>query len=199
MTIPEFNKKLGDSVTKIDNSLGEIMVELGSDALATITKRVQEQGTDAEGNKFAPYSTRDMYVGAKQMNTDVARSFFGKQNNKKHKWVTLERTYNEGPKAGKKIRLAVLPGGYKKFRELHGHRTDITNFSFKNDMWNDMGIISNASEHNSGYVTIGPREELQMKKLKGNVDRRGQILDLSDAEIRELNDRFGKKIINIIG
>lgn len=174
--------------------MGNTMVQIGADAIGMIKTRVQETGVNAEGGKFAPYSTEDMYVGSKQMNASVAKSFFGKQNNKKHKWVTIERTYSEGPKAGKKIRLAVLEGGYKEFRELHNRRTDITNFSFSNDMWNDIKIISSNTLHNNGIVTIGAVKKEEKLKLAGNTARRGQILALNNDEIKWLSKTYIQKI-----
>ena len=191
MTLKEYNERLSDALRDVETSLGETMVKLGTEALTLIKRRVQETGTNAEGNKFRAYSTDKMYVGSKQMNASVAKSFFGKENNKKHDWVTLQR-------GGKNYRLAVLKGGYEEFRKMHGRRTDITDFTFYDKMWGSMHIISNKTEHNSGTVVIGPATDEEMNKLKGNVDKRGQILDLSDEEITGIANRFKLDTLRIM-
>lgn len=194
MTLPEYNRRLEQTSWDIQNRIGETIVELGTEALTLIKKRVQETGKNAEGNDFPPYSQKSMLVGCKSMNDDVCKSFFGKEKNKQLSWVTLDRINNKG----KKIRLAVLEGGYKKFREMHNRRTDIVNFTFYNDMWSDIKIVSKKTEHNTGTVVIGAEKEEEKKKLEGNTKRKGTILDLSDSEIEELKHDFKLKTLYII-
>jgi len=194
MTLQEYNNKLEQTSRDIQSGIGEMIVELGTEALTLIKKRVQETGKNAEGNDFPPYSQKSMLVGCKSMNADVCKSFFGKEKNKQLSWVTLDRTNNQG----KKIRLAVLEGGYKKFRGLHGRQTNFVDFSFTNDMWNDIKIISKKTEHNTGTVVIGAEKEEEKKKLEGNTKRKGTILDLSDSEIETLKQDFKLKTLYII-
>jgi hypothetical protein len=103
------------------------------------------------------------------------------------------------------VRLFVLPGGYKQFRELHGRRTDITNFSFYNDMWNnilvtkrdDPGLLSTDAQHKKGMAIIGARDDAQKKKIAGNTKRRGDILDLSISEVEYLAQTHKLSSLNV--
>jgi hypothetical protein len=61
-----------------------------------------------------------------------------------------------------------------------------------------MKIISNKTQHDSGFVEVGPSTSDQLKILEGNVARKGQILDLSDAEVQEIADRFEIETLNIM-
>lgn len=199
MTFDELDNKFEDIKNKITAGAGvpgggDFMVKLGNDALAMIKRRIQESGEDAEGGKFDPYSTDKMYVGAKQMNASVASSFFGPQNNKKHDWVTIKRTYKTGPKQGKKIRLAVLEGGYKKFRELHGRQTGYVDFTFSGAMWGGITIISTSVEHNAGIVRIGSYLDEVKHILKGNAEKRGPILKLNREELGILTDIYKDRV-----
>ena len=53
-----------------------------------------------------------------------------------------------------------------------------------------MHILSSKSEHDNGVVVVGPTTEEEMNKLKGHVNKRGQILDLSRDEISQLARDF---------
>jgi hypothetical protein len=194
MTLEEYNKRLEQTSKDIQSGLSQTMVRLGTEALTLLKKRVQETGKNAQGNNFPPYSQTPMLVGCKSMNKSVCTSFFGKNKNKELEWVTLNRTNSEG----KKIRLAVLEGGYKKLRELHGRPTSFVDFSFSNDMWNDIKIISKSSEHGFGIVVIGAEQETEKKKLEGNTKRKGTILDLSDSEVRTLANDFKLQTLRVI-
>ena len=51
-----------------------------------IKQRVQEEGKDAKGQSFPPYSTKPMLVGAKTFKKKNADKFFGKEKNKELRW-----------------------------------------------------------------------------------------------------------------
>jgi len=175
MTFPELDKKFDNIVRELADARGKMMVDVGIIALKDIKDRIINTGVDAKGSKYRPYSTKAMLVGCKSMNASVCNSFFGKENNKKHKWRTVNGKH-----------LAILPGGYKKLREMHNRRTDITNFSWSNDMWNDINIRSNQGQHEQGTVIIGAKLDKEKKKLAHHTKDRGDILDLNPTEILEL-------------
>jgi hypothetical protein len=195
MTLSELNQKLDAVVNEVTNNLGNTMVQIGNDALFTIRDRILKSGVNAEGTKYDPYSTKPMLTGCKGFKNKANCSrVFGKEKNKELKWVTLDRLNTEG----KKIRLAVLEGGYKQFRELNDLQSGFVDFAFSMRMWNNIKIKSDASEHSAGLVRIGATTEEDMKKLEGNTKRRGDILKLSRNEITELTNRFGQNIQQII-
>ena len=187
MTFDELYKVFERAIRRAKTDYADTMVKIGNDALALIKMRVQEEGRDAEGKEFEPYSESDMLVGCKSMNKSVCNSYFGKQNNKKHEWVTIKR-------GGKNYSLAVLEGGYKKLRQMHGRQTSHVDFTFSGAMWSNISIISSGGEHSSGVVRLGPNNEETRKILKGNISKRGPILELSREEIKTLSGIYKNKV-----
>lgn len=192
MTLKEYNERLKKAVSDVETSIGETMVKLGSSALALIRQRVQETGTDAAGKKFNSYSERPALTNRTAMTTSAYSKIAGSKTKRRDlKWVTLQR-------GGRNIKLFQLDNGYKQFRELHGRQTNFVDFTFFGSMWGNIGIISNKSQHDSGLVTIGPATDEEMKKLEGNVKRKGQILDLSDEELSSLAKDFELDTLRIM-
>ena len=64
-------------------------------------------------------------------------------------------------------------------------------------MWSDISVISNNSDHTKGVVIIGAKKDEEKKKLSGNTQRKGDILDLSIKEQDELMKRFNLETLNI--
>lgn len=191
MDINELNQKLDNLVEDANQNMGNTMVQIGSEALVYVRDRVMNSGINAEGQKYEPYSTKPMLVGCKGFKNKANCSrVFGKEKNKDLKWVTLERKNVEG----KKIRLAVLDGGYKEFRNLNDLQTGFVDFAFSGRMWANIKIKSDQSEHNSGVVRIGATTEEDNKKLEGNTKRRGDILKLSKNEIESISKSFAMNI-----
>jgi len=187
MTFDELDNVMKRAIDRSQTNYADTMVKIGNDALAMIKRRVQEDGLDAQGKKFTPYSTADMLVGCKSMNSNVCRSYFGKKNNRDHKWVTIQR-------GGKNYPLAVLDGGYKKLREMHGRQTNHVDFTFTGAMWGGISIISSSAEHSSGIVRIGGLIDEVKQVLKGNVEKRGPILELNKEELRTLTEIYKNKV-----
>lgn len=159
---------------------GNIMVRMASEALALNRQRVQETGKNAKGESFDKYSTKPMLSGSKNM----TKSAFATIAGSKKKRAELEWRTVGGH------RLFVIPGGYKEFRELHGRQTGFTDFTLSGRMWNNVKLVSDRSELNSGVAVIKATEELQQKKLEGNTKRRGEILGLSKNEEQRLSDVY---------
>lgn len=192
MTFEELDKKFDSFVSDSVNQLGATMVILGGEALMAIRKRVQETGTNAEGSKYAPYSTEPMLANCSRMTGSACSAIASsKEKRKELKWVTLKR-------GEKNIKLFELPQGYKQYRELHGRQTAFVDFAFTNNMWNNIKIVSNNSEHDKGVVRIAATTDEDKKKLEGNTKRRGDILKLSKSEIDSINRRFNMQIEQII-
>lgn len=195
MDINELNQKLDSLVEDVNQNIGNTMVQIGSEALIYIRDRVMNSGINAEGQKYEPYSTKPMLVGCKGFKNKANCSrVFGKKKNKDLKWVTLDRTNNEG----KKIRLAVLDGGYKEFRQLNDLQTGFVDFAFSGRMWENIKIKSDQSEHSNGVVRIGATTDEDNKKLEGNTRRKGDILKLSANEIESIRKSFAVNITQSI-
>lgn len=187
MTPEQHTQKMNKTISDLEKQYnGELMVNVGMTALTLLRQRVQEKGINADGQKYKPYSTKAMLVGCKSMNANVCNSYFGKEKNKDHAWVTVNGRH-----------LAVLQGGYKKFREMHGRQTGHVDFSFTNRMWDNINVISKVSDHQRGIAIIGAKNDEEKKKLAGNTKRRGDILDLSQAEQDELKQRYNLNTLQI--
>jgi hypothetical protein len=192
MTPQELDNRFDKVINDIQsNEFGKLMVYAANDALILIRRRVQEEGTNAEGQKFTPYSVKPMLANCSSMTTGACNRVAGsKKKRKEMKWVTLQR-------GGKNIRLFELPGGYKQYRDVHGRQTDHVDFTFTGKMWGNIKVVSNNTEHNNGVARIAATLELDKKKLEGNTARRGPILKLSQSEINYLSGRFNMGITQI--
>jgi hypothetical protein len=189
MTLEEYNKNLNGVVRDLQSGAhAEVMVKMAVNALTMIKKRVQETGTDAKGTKYKPYSTKSTLVGCKTFiqKSTCATLLGSKAKRKDLEWRTIGGH-----------RLAVLPGGYKKIRELQGRQTAFVDFSVTNAMWNDINIISKQNDHQKGIAIIGAKQDIEKKKLAGNTKRRGDILDLSEKEIGELKQIYNVGVLQI--
>ena len=187
MTIKEYNQKLGAVIKTMDMKQGVIMASLGIEALTMIKKRVIETGVDAKGSKYKPYSTKAMLTNCSALTSSACSTIAGSKDKRRDlNWVTI-----------KGHRLFNLSGGYKQFREIQGRQTTHVDFSFNNDMWNDINLISKAGQHKQGIAVIGARDGHQKKVLAGNTDRRGDILDLSIKEIDYLRDEYNLETLKI--
>jgi len=214
MDLKELDKKWERIIKdiKVHND-GQIMTIVGVEALTMIKQRVIETGKDAHNKPFKPYSTRDMLVGRSSFKSSVAEALLGsKEKRRQLEWKTIggssgyaamlamsAGTSKGTAREGKGVRLAVLKGGYKKWRELmlgagHGDKVD---FSVTNRMWNDITLISSTSNHKQGVAIIGARLDEEKKKLAANTKRKGEILDLSQKEIEGLQRRYNLQVLKI--
>jgi len=159
---------------------GNIMVKMASEALALNKQRVQQSGKNPKGESYDKYSTKPMLSGSKNMTTGAFNSIAGsKKKRAELDWKTV-----------KGHPLFVIPGGYKQFRELHGRQTGFVDFTLSGRMWNNIKLVSDRAELNSGVAVIKATEDLQKKKLSGNTERRGEILGLSKAEVQRLIELY---------
>jgi len=159
---------------------GNIMVQMASEALALNKMRIQEKGEGSNGEKYKPYSKNPMLTNRSGMIQSAYSSIAGSKNKRQElDWVTV-----------KGHKLFELPNGYKQFRELHGRQTAFVDFTLSGRMWNNVKLVSDRSELNSGVAVIKATEELQKKKLAGNTERRGEILGNSKKEEERLSDIY---------
>lgn len=211
MTFDELDKKF-DNLAAFPDAVGELMIDIGSIAIMRIKRRVIETGTNAEGSKYDPYSTKPMLVNCSRMTTGACKMIAGSKEKRKNlKWVTIggssgfssflsvsAGTSTGMAKEGRGVKLFELPQGYKQFREIHGRQTGFVDFSFTNEMWSNIKIVSDNSEHNKGVVRIAATTDKDKKKLEGNTKRRGDILKLSKSEIDSLASRYNVKLEQIV-
>ena len=212
ITVIELRDKLNAVSEDMFRDQEFIMEKLAMDALSAIKTRVIEKGEMASGGKFPAYSTKPMLANRGSFKTGAAYNKIAgsKKKRKELKWVTIggssgfasylavsSGTSKGDVNEGKGATLFEIPGGYKQFRELHGRPTGHVDFSFTNEMWNDITLKSSVEDHRSGLAVIGAVEALQKKKLAGNTERKGEILALSQTEINDLVRTYDEMIENI--
>jgi len=184
MTADEAIKYMNQITVETVGEFGVVMLQVAQSANTLIRQRVTETGKNAEGEAFAPYSEKPMLVNcsSKYMSVAVCNQLAGsKEKRKDLKWVTVN-------KGGRPARVFELEGGYKQFRELHGRRTDIVDFTWTGEMMKDIQVTSSDDEHRQGLARLSTLSDEQNTKLAGNTDRRGDILMLSNEEINEVSE-----------
>jgi hypothetical protein len=193
MTLAEYNKSIEGVVNDLQTGAhATVMVQLAINALTMIKQRVQETGKDAQGNSYTGYSTRPMLVGKSSfIQLSAAQALLGsKKKRSQLEWRTLGR--GESAK-----RLAILNGGYKDLRNRQGRQTDHVDFSYTGRMWSNINLKSSNSDHQNGVAIIGATTPADKKKLEGNTERKGEILNLSQSEIDKLKDMYNVEVLDI--
>lgn len=189
MTFPELNSKFQKVINNLNNNYnGEIMSRVGIDALTMIKRRVQQTGVNAKGQKFPAYSTKNTLIGCSTfvLKRTCDNVFGSKEKRKALEWRTVNSHH-----------LAILPGGYKKIRELQGRQGSYVDFTITGRMWANINLISNNGDHSRGVAIIGAKDEEEKKKLAGNTSRKGDILDLSVKEIEDLKAVYNLSVLNV--
>lgn len=191
MKADEATRRIEFIVDKTVSDWGNVMLQVAQSANAMIKKRVIERGENAQGEQYDPYSTTPMLTNCSQMTQAACQKKIGsKAKRKELKWVTLKR-------GGKSVRLFELAGGYKEFRELHGRQTGFVDFAFSGKMWANINVVSGDDEHKVGRARISTLSEEEMKKLAGNTERKGEILNLSQEETYTLARYIEKRLTDM--
>lgn len=191
MKADEATRRIEFIVDKTVSDWGNVMLQVAQSANAMIKDRVIKTGQNAEGEQFDPYSTTPMLTNCSQMTQAACQKKTGsKAKRKELRWVTLNR-------GGKSVRLFELAGGYKEFRELHGRQTGFVDFAFSGKMWANINVVSGDDEHKIGRARISTLSEEEMKKLAGNTERKGEILNLSSDEIYTLARYIEKRLTDM--
>ena len=108
--------------------------------LGLYLRRIFNEGKATDNELIGLYSTKPMLTGSKNfINQGRAQSFFKKKN----EWKTIKT-----PKG--KQALALIPGGYKEFRQLNGFQSDKVDLEFRGDLFRSIVV----SEFN-GNIVLG--------------------------------------------
>jgi hypothetical protein len=197
ITLLELSNKLNAFANDLTGQeQANLMQLLALDSLAMIKKRVQETGVDANGSKYAPYSTKSMLASRKGMTQSAYDKIASSKDKRRElKWVTIN---------GHK--LFEVSGGYKQYRDLHGRQTGFVDFVFTGRLFGniktgepgDVKLVSSQSELASGIAVIKATQELEKKKLSGLTERKGEILALSKVEEQKLTVNYEKWLIKVL-
>jgi len=192
MDLNEYNNRLESVIRDIQGGAhANVMIKVANDAIALIIKRVTQTGKKADGSSYKPYSKEPMWTNRSAMTDSAYQKVAGsKKKRKELRWITVKRN-------NKNIKLFELDKGYKEFRELHGRQTGFTDFVFKGDMMSNVALTMDQQQLQNGVAVIKPQSDEQYKKMEGNVQKRGKILDLSPEEIKILSNIYNNGILQI--
>ena len=189
MTLEEYIKRLEATTADVgSHNMGKTMKEVASGALVLLRKRVTETGVNAKGSMFPAYSTKPTLVGCKSFyKKSSCEALLGsKAKRSKLEWRTVKGN-----------KLAILPGGYRKIRELQNYPAGYVNFMISGEMWKSINVESTQTQHQQGIAIIGAKGTESNKKLSGNTRRKGDILDLSRNERERLAGVFEVETLKI--
>lgn len=186
---------LGEYMHKVDANLQNelqtwINVQIGSGALALIASRVRQKGETSGNTDFKPYSTKTTLIGASSFTskTYADKVFGSKKKRQELDWRTVHGHH-----------LALLPGGYKAIREIEGRQTGHKDFERTSEMWKSIHVMGTKETTPGNFqTTIGSQVSRSVKIMEGIHDKEGyHLLDLSDKEVKLLNEKLGGKVAQI--
>jgi len=182
MTADELVAYINNIRDQTDRLLAEAILMIANDANAQIKTRIQRTGQDAEGSLYDPYSTTPMLMNCSSTTQKVCQKLAGSKEKRKNlKWVTLKR-------GNKNIRLFELVGGYKEYRELHGLQTGFVDFTFSGRLWSNIRVVSTNAGGGRAEAVITADNPADYDKLRGNVGRRGQMLEMNPEELQQAQE-----------
>lgn len=185
------NALLRGIVKAIESQKNDIIIVVLKDVEGAYKQRIFNNGLATNLTPIGKYSTKDMLIGASTFDRDKvpkdspnANTFFGtKKKRSKLEWVTV-----------KGRRLAVLKGGYAKFRRLFGRKTDKVDLEFTSEMRKSIQIGTNAGTPVLGFV-----DDFQKLKSEGNEKRfKKKIFTVSKTEEDIIDQSIDREITRIV-
>jgi len=178
-------RKINLVVDRTITEWGNVMLEVAESANTLLKNRIINTGYNANGELYPPYSIKPMHVWCGSMTQSACTKAQAKYKRKRPKDSTDP------------LKSFTLENGYKEYRELHGRQTGFVDFAFSGRMWASVKVVSGDTEHAKGIARISTLKADEMKKLEGNTERKGIILDLSNSEIYSLSRLMEKRLIQM--
>jgi len=175
-----------------------IQERLSHSAIDMIENRVRVQGKNWRGGNFKPYSTKPILSsGTTAKSKAVGRTLASSKSKRRQlEWRTVEHK-------GRKVRLFIVPGGYKQIRQIEGLQTGHKDFWFTTQMWRGFGVKRVQKTKNQVTVRLGGTNQESQDKIDANSEREGvNIINISDSELKDLAKMVDKEIqryINKLG
>ena len=217
MTIKEYQKKLDKRLSEISLSNTEIK-ECLNDAHADYVRRIFVNGRNGNLQKIGQYSTKTMLagksafeglrVGAFKQTKIKSTSVIYSSNIKTRKvsakkGETIERDLwlaLPNKKTGKKnkaLPIMVIEGGYKKYRQLVGRKSDFVNLNLRGRLFTELANKGRLHFTKSKATSMVTGENA--KKVEGAIDKYGKTVFELDAIIkRNLTSCLAKLSVKII-
>lgn len=137
----ELAARIEQSLEMIPKIVANGQVLATNDILGSMLRRIFNEGKRTDGANIGSYSTKNTFVGAKSFrNKSAADSFFSSADDLQ--WVKY-----------KGRSLAVLPGGYKRLREVQGLPSGFVNFEYSGALKQALDIGTANGEAAIGLTT----------------------------------------------
>jgi hypothetical protein len=176
MSLDAAIKRLDRAIADISSVVADSVIIAANDATSVIINRVRQTGKNDKGNPFLPdytpqYKLRKAGLTKKQI----------ERANKAVSSKLEAGTLGKEKRDAKLLDTAVgIRGRYRGF----------VDFTLTGRMLNNIGIVEKKEDRTKVKVLVAPRADENKKKLKYNVDRRGEILALSKEELNMVSDAF---------
>ena len=217
MTIKEYQKKLDKRLSEISLTNTEIK-ECLNDAHADYVRRIFVNGRNGNLQKIGQYSTKTMLAGKsafeglrvgafKQTKIKTISVIYstniktGKVSAKKGKtiqtdlWLALPN--KKTGKKNKALPIMVIEGGYKKYRQLVGRKSDFVNLNLRGRLFTELANKGRLHFTKSKATSMVTGENA--KKVEGAIDKYGKTVFELDAIIkRNLTSCLAKLSVKII-
>jgi len=87
--------------------------------------------------------------------------------------------------------------GYLTYKKKEGKYRGFVDFSFTNDMWSRIKLISPKDELDKGIAVIKATTSFEQNKLNWNTEKKGDILALNEKEKQSLVKSYEQGILNM--
>ena len=178
MNLDELRQGIKKAQDQIIGALQSEGATAGADAAALIENRIVSKGERNDGQKFSPYSTKEV----------PAFLYFGRSRN------------GAGEAAVKKAAKDKRGVSYSDFRRLNGLNTNVKNFQFTGEMFQGFGVRS-VKVLGQGIVEIeiGGKNARSNLLLKAHSEREGsELTQPSQSEVDLVSKGISERIKVII-
>lgn len=177
MDINKLRTSISKLIAELDSTRERDTLLIAKEARALIVRRIQKDGKDAAGKSFGKYS-----------NNPLPTFFYDNilTNSQKNKVRAKAR------KEGRSL-------SYKEVRETTGRQTRFVDMTFTGDMWKGTVAIIESQDRDSVTAAITGKTKDVLLKLGYNSARYGNILKLSEDELKKINLAALNRIERIIG
>lgn len=178
MNLDDLRQGIKKAQDQIIDALQSEGATAGADAAALIENRIVSKGERNDGQKFSPYSTKEV----------PAFLYFGRSRN------------GAGEAAVKKAAKEKKGVSYKDFRQFNGLNTSFKNFQFSGEMWQGFGVRGvKLLSSTVVEIEIGGKNSRSNLLFKAHSERENSELTApSQKELQIISETISERIINIL-
>ena len=173
MDLSQFVERLRLVANELQANREAESVQIGREAMALVRRRIHNDKVDAQGNSFGKYSQA---LVPKQF-------FYGK---------------SLSAAADNKVRNRGYRMSYEEFREDNNLETDAKDYTFSGEMLRNTGVSDVQNTANTTTVSIGGTTSRSKELIGYHTERDGNILQLSEEEIKFVVDAHRERVIKVI-